>query len=72
MTTATAKLESLKRTITLMSRILDNMTGDDYEEQDAMRRAIRDAEADVFELELELNGAAVEVLETLYAPNRAA
>lgn len=52
MTTTAAKLESLKKTINLMSRIADNMTGDDYESQDAMRRAIRDAQADVFELEL--------------------
>lgn len=38
MTTATAaKLESMKRTINLMSRILDNMAGEDFEAQDAPR-----------------------------------
>jgi hypothetical protein len=54
MTATTAKLESLKKTINLMSRIMDDMSGNDYEAEDNMRRAIRDAKADVLELELEL------------------
>ena len=53
-TATAAKLESLKKTINLMSRIMDNMTGDDYEAQDAMSRAIRDASSDLFKLELSL------------------
>lgn len=57
MTTIEQKIENMKKTINLMSRIMDNMLGDDYESQDAMRRAIRDAECDLFELELLLQPA---------------
>ena len=57
MSTTEQKIEALKRTHKLMSRIMDNMTGDDYEAQDAMRRAIRDAEGYLFELELSLQPA---------------
>ena len=62
MTTTEQKIESLKKTINLMSRIMDNMQTGDYEAQDAMRRCIRDAKADLFELELELQPATDEDL----------
>jgi len=54
MTTTEQKIESMKRTIKLMGRILADMDGADYEAQDAMRRAIRDLDAELFDLELSL------------------
>lgn len=64
MTNAEQKIENMKRTISFMSRIMDDMAGDDYESQAAMRRAIRDAECDLFELELELQPATDELAVT--------
>lgn len=48
------KINALKRTLNLMSRISRNIMTDDFEEIDCVNRAIRDAECDLFELELSL------------------
>jgi hypothetical protein len=61
MTTTEQKIESLNKTLNLMSRIMDNMSEDDYEAQDALRRCIRDAKSDLFELELSLQPATDEI-----------
>lgn len=61
MSTTEQKIENMKKTISLMSRIMDNMTGDDYEAQDAMRRAIRDLDCELFDLELSLQPATDEI-----------
>jgi hypothetical protein len=61
MTTTEQKIESLKKTINLMSRIMDNMHTDDYESADAMARAICDAKSDLFELVLSLQPATDEI-----------
>ena len=52
MTTATAKLEHMKRTIKLLSRIAGNIITDDHEEIDHLNRAICDLDSEAFELEL--------------------
>jgi hypothetical protein len=61
MMTIEQKIESLKKPIKLMSRIMDNMTGGYYESQDAMRRAIRDLDCELFDLELSLHPATNEI-----------
>jgi len=51
------KIESLKRMINLISRIACDIQTEDYEAQDALARAARDASSDLFELELSLQPA---------------
>ncbi|MDQ1593254.1 MAG: hypothetical protein QOG71_3881 [Pyrinomonadaceae bacterium] len=55
MTATEKKLEALKRTINLISRIARDIQTDDYESLDALMRAASDADADLFELRLELS-----------------
>ena len=52
--TTAATIENLKRDLLLMSRIAGNIITDDHEEIDALNRTIRDAGAELFELELSL------------------
>ncbi len=54
MTTTAKQIEALKKTLSLMSRIARNIMTDDYEEIDALNRAICDAECELLELELSL------------------
>jgi len=54
MTTTEQKINALKKSLNLMSRIAGNIQSEDFEELDALHRTIRDAKADLFELELEL------------------
>lgn len=61
MTTTEQKIESLKKTINLMSGIARNIMTDDLEEIDALNRAISDASSDLFELELSLQPATDEL-----------
>ena len=57
MTTAAAqKIESIKRTLRTMNRIAANIITEDYEDLDALNRAIRDMESDLAELELLTDG----------------
>jgi len=57
MTTAAAqKIESIKRTLRTMNRIAANIITEDYEDLDALNRAIRDLESDLAELELLTDG----------------
>ncbi len=57
MTTAAAqKIESIKRTLRTMNRIALNIITEDYEDLDALNRAIRDLESDLAELELLTDG----------------
>ena len=53
-TAAAPQIAALKRTLRLLSRIAANIITTDYEELDALHRALRDAHADLAELELEL------------------
>jgi hypothetical protein len=62
MSTTEQKIEAMKKTIKLMRRITGNIITDDHEEIDAMYRAIRDQECDLFELELSLQPATDEDL----------
>ncbi|HEY9401760.1 MAG TPA: hypothetical protein VIQ24_03635 [Pyrinomonadaceae bacterium] len=57
MVTTEQKIETLKRTINLISRIARDIQTDDYESIDALMRASRDASSDLFELELSLQPA---------------
>ncbi len=52
MTTTAKQIEALKKTHSLMSRIARNIMTDDFEEIDALNRAICDAECELLELEL--------------------
>ncbi len=54
MTTTEQKIESLKKSLNLMSRIAGDIQSNDYEGLDCLHRTIRDAQADLFELELEM------------------
>jgi hypothetical protein len=58
MTTAAQKIESIKRTLRTMNRIASNIITEDYEDLDALNRAIRDLESDLVELELLTDGTA--------------
>jgi hypothetical protein len=60
--TTNAKLEKIKKTAALLNRIADNMTGEDFETQDALRRVLRDLDTDIFELELDAQPATGEEL----------
>jgi Tfp pilus assembly protein PilX len=53
-TAAASQIAALKRTLNLLSRIAANLITTDYEDLDALHRALRDAHADLAELELEL------------------
>ncbi|MDQ1591710.1 MAG: hypothetical protein QOG71_2337 [Pyrinomonadaceae bacterium] len=55
MTATEKKLEALKRTINLISRIARDIQTEDYESIDALIRAASDADAHLFELRLELS-----------------
>lgn len=57
MTTTEQKIAALKKTINLIIRIAHDIQPDDYEAQDALMRASRDASSDLFELELSLQPA---------------
>lgn len=68
MTTETAKqIQSLKKSLVLMSRIAGNIQTEDYEDLDAMHRAISDASTELFELELSLTEATDQDSELLAA-----
>jgi Fe-S cluster assembly iron-binding protein IscA len=54
MTATEQKIEALKKTLNLMARIAGDIQSDDYEALDALRRALRDAGCELFELELSL------------------
>ncbi len=54
MTTTEQSIASLKKTLTLMSRISRNIMTDDFEEIEYLNRAISDASTQLFELELSL------------------
>ena len=58
MTIAAQKIESIKRTLRTMNRIASNIITTDYEDLDALNRAIRDLESDLAELELLTDGTA--------------
>ena len=45
-------IASLKKSLTLMTRIAGNIMSDDYEDLDALNRTIRDMSEQLFELEL--------------------
>lgn len=62
MTTTEHKIASLKKSLNLMSRIAGNIMTDDFEEIDALKRVICDAECELFELELELQPEAEELI----------
>lgn len=62
MATTEQKIEKMKRTIKLMGRIMNDMDGADFEAQDAMRRAISDLDAELFDLELSLQPDTEELL----------
>jgi len=53
-TAAAPQIAALKRTLNLLSRIAANIITTDYEDLDALHRAIRDARGELDELELEL------------------
>jgi len=54
----TAKqIESLKKSLTLMTRIAGDIQSEDHESLDALHRTIRDMDAQLFELELSLQPA---------------
>jgi hypothetical protein len=55
--TTEQKIAALKKTLNLISRIARDIQTDDYEAQDALMRASRDASIDLFELELSLQPA---------------
>jgi hypothetical protein len=57
MTAPNAKLEKIKKTISLINRIAGNVITDDHEEMDNLNRALRDLDSHVFELELDLQSA---------------
>lgn len=56
MTTAANKIESIKRSLNLMSRIARDIQTKDYESLDALNRTIRDLADDLDELELLTDG----------------
>lgn len=58
--TTNAKLEKIKKTVSLINRIAGNIITDDHEEMDNLRRALRDLDSDVFELELDAQPASGE------------
>jgi hypothetical protein len=57
MTATEQKIEALKKSLNLMTRIAGNIQSDDYEDLDALNRAISDASCELFELELSLQPA---------------
>lgn len=65
--TTNAKLEKIKKTVSLINRIAGNIITDDHEEIDNLNRALRDLDSDIFELELDLQPATGEEADLLVA-----
>ncbi|MDQ1591615.1 MAG: hypothetical protein QOG71_2242 [Pyrinomonadaceae bacterium] len=60
--TAAKQIEALKQSLNLMTRIAANIQTEDYEDLDALNRAIRDMDSELFDLELSLQPEAEELM----------